>query len=234
MSAVRPSPAESARFGLRIARLDGAVLDPAGLARLDPDVVIVRLPEGATPPRPAGYHALDAGLVVTWRGGLSGLTRPPEHPELGAERESDAAVVTGLVREIFVGYRNHYAANPLLDPSAVAEGYAQWASTTLSAGGSAVVLRRAGTPIAVAVLGAGSSPARVDLAGVIESERGAGRYAHLLHAVHEVARASGATEIVISTQAENVRVQRAWRNAGYRPDGRERIVHLVRSSLLPE
>jgi RimJ/RimL family protein N-acetyltransferase len=92
-------------------------------------------------------------------------------------------------------------------------------------------------PVGVAILSPhdpGNPVGRIDLAGIVAAERGAGRYAHLLHGVHDVLRQAGAREVVIATQAENETVQRAWARAGYRPDGVLRTVHLVRSSLRAE
>ena len=97
-----------------------------------------------------------------------------------------------------------------------------------------MVLEQAGTEaIGLATLAHTAGTTEILLAGIIRAARGRRRYAHLLAGVEEAARAHGAERLVISTQAHNAGVQRAWARYGFEPVGSVHTVHAVRRDLLP-
>jgi ribosomal protein S18 acetylase RimI-like enzyme len=143
--------------------------------------------------------------------------------------------VDAVVAASFAGYGNHYLANPLLDPAAALAGYQEWARLTVSAHPEDVLLlRRGGQVIGVATCHASPEDDHLEilLAGLLPTAQGRGLYAHLLAGCATHARHRGLARLIISTQAHNVRVQRAWARAGLLPFGAVETVHCLHPGLL--
>lgn len=151
-----------------------------------------------------------------------------------AERDAARGVVTAVVEATFTGYGNHYTANPLLDPERALAGYVDWALRSLDGGGRDVlVLGSGGEPVGVATIaldGAGRD-LEILLAGLVPSAQGRGWYGTLLAAVGREAVDRGAERVIISTQAHNTGVQRAWARAGFEPFAAVETVHAVRPEV---
>ncbi|WP_336923880.1 GNAT family N-acetyltransferase [Aquipuribacter sp. SD81] len=179
-----PSPSESDRFGVTMARLTvGAVADPHGrapalaaaLAGSEADVVVVRHPAAAGDCAAAlaasDRDVLPAGALVYWEL-LPARRRPPTRTadlvvvaagEPGAP-EDLGGTVEDVVRASFTGYANHYTVDPLLDDDAALAGYVEWARRATT-GSPAVpdaravgtlVLVHAGSPVGVATTSVGA------------------------------------------------------------------------------
>jgi hypothetical protein len=245
-----PSPLETQRFGIPVARLtiqaDVTDLEDVSaqitelMSASEADVVIARWPAHLT-----GCAAMIGGLVSgtiaadnllywettpvdllgridavpgleTWAGGV------------GADELED------VFADSFADYRSHYSANPAFPPSKVLDGYLEWARTTVTTTPETVVtLARGGRPIGFATTilgGADGGTLEVELAGLVTSEQGGGRYYQLLRGVAQLAEARGMARIVISTQAGNIRVQRAWARAGFVPFAAFTTVHALRQT----
>ncbi|MEO5874054.1 MAG: GNAT family N-acetyltransferase [Streptosporangiaceae bacterium] len=166
---------------------------------------------------------------------------PPEPSDLevlsaaALDLETVSAVVREIVRASFRDYGNHYLANPLLDRAAALAGYEDWAVRSLGSDpGNVLVLAEGAIPIGMATLEPGSDGDHLEilLAGLIPAAQGRRLYAGLLDGCERAALARGATQIVISTQVHNVRVQRAWARHGLRPFAAIETVHLVNRDLL--
>jgi ribosomal protein S18 acetylase RimI-like enzyme len=244
------SPAETARFGVTMARLTvgtaadaatrAAALDRA-LAGAGADVAVAA----------SGRDVLPAGALVYWElvpsrrrevpPPADGLTVVgPEDPRAPADL---ARAVTAVVEASFTGYANHYTVDPLLDDAAALAGYVEWArhATTAGPGDQGVgtlTLLHAGEAVGVATTAVGPEAGgghhvEVLLAGVAAAWQGRGWYPVLLDAVAARAFAGGAVRLVISTQVHNTRVQRAWARLGLEPYAAVETVHAVRRGLLP-
>lgn len=258
------SPLESARFGVGVARLtigwdirpdgQGSVRSAAAdvtqiLQRAHEDVVVVRYPAAALELAAAiarsGREVLPAGTLTYWSVRVDDVRPHVDVPGLDvlalSAFESSAertALVEDLVADAFSGYGNHYAADPLLRPEAALEGYQEWATRTVTdRPHDALVLRLEGRPIGLATLLQNEVPVphvEVLLAGLRPSAQGRGLYGRLLSAAVGVARERGTNFLVISTQAHNVRVQRAWSRLGLRPIAAFETVHAIRAGRLDE
>lgn len=164
---------------------------------------------GRTPPRPADVRVLQS---------------PGIDPGSLSEIQS-------LIADSFSNYKNHYAVNPLLDEAAVTEGYLEWAeATALAADNRVFVVSAGGKAVGVATVECPPDSLywEVQLAGIVTSAQGEGVYSRLMTAVVATAHSAGVKRVVISTQAHNIRVQRAWTRLGFVPFGSIETVHLVR------
>jgi ribosomal protein S18 acetylase RimI-like enzyme len=248
---VRDSPVESDRFGCSIARvtIGPGPIDVdrllALIQDLSADVLVIRY-EAARLDLAGTFSrsqrvVLPAGTLTYWEKpvakaepqGQSNLeVLPADALELGTV----SAVVRDIVRTSFIGYGNHYMANPLLDNSAALAGYEDWAIRSLNDDpGNVLVLMDGGEPIGMATLEPGADGGHLEilLAGLIPAAQGKRLYDSLLDGCERVAVARGAQRVVISTQVHNVRVQRAWARHGLRPFAAIETVHLIDRNLLP-
>lgn len=250
------SPAESAAFGFRVARLSigGAWAAEFGdadelahrvteiLRQATEDTVIVRFPselvEVARLDRPGGRRLQHAGTLLYWEDPLSDsatlgagleavVLRGDSQPPVGFV-DSAIAVVT----DSFDGYLNHYAYNVHIPAAIVRDGYVDWTRRTIGdPAGAAILLRDGDEAIAAATLrfhadGEGVV-GEVELASVASHRQGAGRYRDLWSAIRRTAHESGAERLIISTQASNIRVQRSWARLGLVPLASFDTVHAI-------
>lgn len=230
---IDPSPLESARFGLRIGRWVPADVDEQ-VETADFDVVIVRRPaewadRWADLARHDGYTALHADTLVFWEWRDDGGDLGPA-PQTASD--DDTHRLDELVRDVFERYQNHYASNPLLDPDAALEGYVEWATRTVATSGGALILTDDLGPTGFALVDWTADPPDVRLAGVCQRARRRGEYGKFMLATMWSARDRGSARLQISTQVQNVGVQRTWSRLGWRPFAAFDTVHLVRADLL--
>ena len=241
---LRPSPFEQERFGVSVDRMvvPGKAQAPLRavrdvIASSAADVIVLRYPAGRIDLFAGlmgpGRDVVLADTLVYWRLRAGQGRRPPSDPSVETALAPDLPdeVVSDLVADVFADYSNHYLANPLFDPRLALDGYVDWATRSV-ARGAPVVTSRDGRPIAFATLDRETDHVEVELAGVRTSEQGGGVYGHLFAGVEDVAVAEQVPEVLISTQAHNTSVQRAWARFGLEPVATYLTLHLVRSGLL--
>ncbi len=241
------SHSESERFGLRVGRATASVgersaevLEVARAAVLagQYDLVIVRAPDVIRPDEfgpdwSNAVEVIDAGCAVTYEGDVdpSRIAGPATNEVVRLRRVTAwGTQETEIVQEIFAGYRNHIAANPRLDHSLVAAGYADWSERHVDGRvpGDCYVLEDAtGRPLAFAAVAPTEDALIVDLAGVLPAHRGRGVYQRLLHLIEVEAARLSFTKVRISTQVETTGAIRAWERRGWREIERERTAHVM-------
>jgi GNAT superfamily N-acetyltransferase len=238
-----PSPLDSDRFGFPVARLvvrRGGV-DLAGVTaalRCEPATVVVarypaELSDVASALSAGRRRLVPAGTLVYWEASLR-VENTPRDPGVDVVALADATadsdgLIDALVRDAFTGYTSHYRYTPLFDPALVAEGYVEWARSCIGRPGCDVlVLRVHGEPAGLAAIGTDGPDRDVLLAGVSHRFQGRGHYRALLQAARGAALLGSSRRVVISTQASNIRVQRAWIRDGWRPIDAFETVHLLR------
>ena len=238
------SATESSRFGLRIGRVtlpSGSAVDAVRAVLRDdqPDVLIVRAPAD-DPAMPAalariGAHVtLTADMLIYWRWDASERSAPRATVGSVTATEDDDEIAA-LVRGVFAGYTNHYAANPLLAPSDALDGYVEWAQLLVRGGATCLVLQGSGGgPAGFGLIDWVEPVPDVRLAGIVPDARGRGAYRDLVaHMMRNVLERGGAS-LQISTQAHNTGVMRAWAEAGWRPVSTQTTFHVIRSALLSQ
>jgi len=243
----RVSPVESRRFGLSVSRADVPLAvsgpDPLGVVlehlRDDPsDLLVLRYPASRVDwferLLASDRTLISADVLSYWQLRVGEGRAPESAPTLVARPAAkfEPELVEALVTDIFRSYGNHYLADPLLDPDSALAGYVEWAQRS-AAEVAPVVLEEAGAGvIGLATLTHSATTTEILLAGIVRQARGRHRYAHLLAGVEQDARDHGVERVVISTQAHNAGVQRAWARYGFEPVGSLHTVHAVRRGLL--
>ncbi len=205
----------------------------------DDDVIVLRYPADRSrwfaDLRSTGRDILFADSLIYWQMRV----RPeviPVDPRLEIKHNADLPleVVGDFIEDMFRGYPNHYAANPLFDQQASLDGYREWA-TKLVASQGAITLGVDEMPLAgLAITETADSHTEVVLAGVEPKVRGMGLYAALFAECEVVAREAGATDLVTSTQAPNTHGARAWARFGLAPVAAFTTIHLVKPGLLDQ
>jgi GNAT superfamily N-acetyltransferase len=245
---ISQSASESERFGVQTVRIIvgmKALNNPANaigqvnqtLDRMASGLAIVRYPTRFT--KLAGSLGLrdenlfPSGSLMYWEAGDGRRLAPKEPRDLAVfetDHRADIAEARRVLFDSFTGYLTHYSANPGLDSSLVAEGYAEWATGTLSTPANKLfLLRDGGVAVGAAVVAVRGDMWEIELAGVAAAAQGKGCYPILLDAVVDASRLVQ-SRLVISTQAHNTRVQKIWAQAGFVPINSFDTVHLARQS----
>ena len=251
--AYQASEADSRRFGLSVARVtvgwdhDNAAAELTEVLRDAPeDLLIVRWPShdltlGSAAAR-SGRVLIPADVLTYWE---SPAGRMDDRAARASSSETELtctpasaypgdprAAITAIVEDSFAAYGNHYRANPALDPGLALQGYVEWATNTWAQNPDDVlILAHGGEAVGVATLAQDSTGQDLEilLAGIVSGHQSKGWYGTLLEAVDRAAVERSCARVIISTQAHNVRVQRAWARLGMRPFAAITTVHAVRA-----
>jgi len=146
----------------------------------------------------------------------------------------DESAAEVLVERIFADYRNHYSSNPILREINVVAAYRDWARTALGSNKNAVfvALSPNGSASGLCVTDVDDeSYDEVLLAGVVPEERGRGAYQDMVRRIGLQARDAGKESLVISTQAANLSVMRAWCRLGFLPTIALNTFHVMRRGV---
>jgi ribosomal protein S18 acetylase RimI-like enzyme len=222
---------ETARFGAPFAHVEdvAAVLrDPQGfrsrLAAQQVRMVTARLPADDLAQvqklEALGFRLMDTLVYYTRR--LQDLP-PLSIPSGMAFRRAvpvDATDVAAFARAAFAGYLGHYHQDPQLDRAACDAIYPDWAQRSVLAATDA-------TPVFLAEDAAGPAGfmtlkslsdrrGELVLAAVAPARQGRGIYDALCRQALHAARDMGHTDIDMSTQLTNYKVQGVWSRLGCR------------------
>src|SRR5690606_32122844 len=224
------APLESSRFGLRVARGTFEQVDERSLARdilaQRLDVAIVRLPvdRAGTIQRLSrtGLHAVHADTLVYYEAQLQRIEPSALRnadlafsPALG----EDEAVLEKLIDHTFAGYQSHYHANPRFPAESILAGYRQWARGYVDAddGRQTWVARRGDRIVAFACCRGEADGVTCEGVryGVQPDRAGGGLYGVLIRHTQAVFRSRGFQRMRVSTQIQNVAVQKVWAREGF-------------------
>lgn len=244
MSLVELSPLEHVRFGFVTARGElspsTSIDDVLQCAKeLCAEVVMLRVPtsnlHGAQ--QALAYGAILADTLVYYEAAVGDIGPPTlavgqSYRMLGPQ---DAPKVKALAREAFRDYVGHYHADAKLSKEAADETYASWAHRSCE-----------GPPVADAVIGVEDD--RGDIVGFITLKRSGelasielnavspgyqrrGIYAALLGLAMDWVARQGCRRVSVSTQLNNVPVQKVWCRFGFEPTKSYYTFHLWMSTL---
>ena len=143
----------------------------------------------------------------------------PSTVDIRESTEKDAPAVAEVARLCFSDYSSHYHADDRLDPFKVCETYVDWArrSCVDRAVASCVYVPVVDGTLAGFITLRRNSPTEGEgvLNAVHPSFSGAGIYGQLITRSKQWCRDNGMKRMIISTQIDNLKVQRAWTNRGF-------------------
>jgi GNAT superfamily N-acetyltransferase len=147
---------------------------------------------------------------------------PPMQPSTLVIREAtvaDARAIAETARLCFSDYSSHYRADPRLDRVKVSEAYIDWAERccTDRESASCVFIPIVGEAVAgfIALRQNSETEGEGVLNAVHPRFAGAGIYGRLISRAKQWCHDNGMKRMVISTQLENLKVQRTWTNRGF-------------------
>ncbi|MET0232080.1 MAG: GNAT family N-acetyltransferase [Rhodanobacteraceae bacterium] len=236
--ALRFSPLESARFGLRVFRANVDAIDAPTLAAAieneGVDVAIVRIPSRAlasvVPLAALGFAPIVADTLVHYETSLEAWPQRDAGITLRSATRADADLVERMARAIFSGYTSHYHANPLFAPDSILDGYAEWATRHLEAddGSAAWIVEHDGVPVGFSCdrVESSSGIATGVLNGILPEARRRGFYGAMLQALLSRFVHLRMRRFAIATQVHNFPVQRTWIANGLMLKGAYNTVHV--------
>jgi len=189
------------------------------------DVLILRLPTSTKSTHynllKLPYPVLHADTLVYYKCDLSKISEFPLRDNLLLVQltPDDKKIIKGLIPTIFEGYQNHYFSNPLFDRTKITEGYIEWASSFWEDTEKVCWgILNAEKQIVAFVCGT-ISPSKKNceliLAGVVPEFSNQGLYTYLIQQVQSFLKDNDYKEVSLSTQIQNIAVQRAWIKSGF-------------------
>lgn len=220
---------ESRRFGIAAARVTDPEAGPqavaAALSEAGAEFATLRLSTDALSLvqdyEAAGWRLMDT--LVYYDRGLEDLPAPDRRDDgvsIRAGRPEDAPAVAEVAARAFAGYFGHYHADRRLDAAAADAVYVDWARRSFEACGP-------GAPTLVAedkegLLGfstirlVSDAKGEIVLNGVDPRAQRRGVYGRTIDHCMATLREAGRSQVVVSTQVNNIAVQRAWGRRGFR------------------
>jgi hypothetical protein len=227
---LRFEESERARFGYRMARLTlGSACEPADAEKIvemcrtsSVEMLTLRVPTEKI----ALVQALEAlefrsmDCLVYYECATEDLPAVKLSAlEIREATDEDATAVAEVARLCFSDYLSHYHADARLDRVKVCEAYVDWAQRSCADRelASCVYLPIVDGTIAGFITLRQNSPTEGEgvLNAVHPSFAGAGVYGQLITRSKQWCRDNGMKSMVISTQIDNLKVQRAWSNRGF-------------------
>lgn len=220
---------ESARFGVVAARARDPLAAPQALDAAAEALGVQMLTVRIACQEHSRIHALEADgfrlmdTIVYYERPLQEL--PPSSPPSGdvtirRARPKDAAAVAEVARAAFSNYIGHYHADPRLQPAAADAAYVEWAEKSIAGQSEAeqAILLFCGQRLGGFLTLRRNSPAEIEimLNAVHPDLQRRGFYQRLLVEALVMGRNAGAATITVSTQVNNLPVQRAWATLGFR------------------
>lgn len=225
------SELESSRFKLRVFRAAGDALDERALFQslLDQraDLLILRLPAPAgTMAARLQRYGLDvthADTLVYYHADLAEYEpkrlRNPDVSFIEAT-SADFEILNALIDDIFVDYKSHYHASPLLSPADILAGYKEWARNHVASVDPRNItwIVRTGSRLlgfCCCSFDQAKGEAEGVLYGILPDASGGGLYGDMIRYTQAHFKACGFRRMKVSTQVHNYAVQKVWTREGF-------------------
>jgi ribosomal protein S18 acetylase RimI-like enzyme len=221
---------ESDRFGIVAARLTDPAASPAQIetaARARKvDMLTTRVSTDDLPRvrmlEDAGYRLMDTLVYYICEPGGPGVPQAgPDDEKIRLADPADAETVAAVARAAFQGYFGHYHSDPRLSDAAADAAYVEWAQTSVAccdpATAPALVGEVSGQIAGFLTLRFNSEhEAEIVLNAVHPDARSRGLYGRMVDHGLAVTWQAGRRQVVVSTQVNNIAVQKAWARRGFR------------------
>lgn len=242
------SDVESKRFGMRIYRGQYADFNEQEIERIvnegNFDIIIVRYPTSTIYEH---YRLVDfkncktihADSLVYYSASLQEIDIKPLRNDILFEviAPDDSEQLDDIIETIFSGYQNHYYANPCLSRPSIIEGYMEWAKSYIREESGRIAWfakdRFSGKTIAFATCynDAKGNSCEGILYGVMPECSGKGVYADLIRFTQSYYKGLGVETMMVSTQLQNVKVQRVWQSHGFKLLKSFETYHIVNNTV---
>jgi GNAT superfamily N-acetyltransferase len=142
---------------------------------------------------------------------------------------SELGSVLKVIKSSFHDYKSHWHFNPKTKHIQMSEAYSEWVETTIGTASNHVFLmfnNESKDPIGMAMIKVFGDTLEILLAGISANHQGKGLYGGLLQHLEKFALRHNVNQVVISTQAGNINVQKAWTQQGWFPAMTVQTLHV--------
>ncbi len=235
---IKFSYVESKRFGMNILRGLVNEVNPgkirSQLIENQADITFLRIPSSVEGQNKLlsqiGFDFIHAGTLIKYSIDLVDYKsgNPADNQiQIRKANYKDAEILTTLVHDIFKDYRNHYLANRFLVEKYNNEGYSEWALSFLKDINKDVfIVSIQSIDVAFATVNPGPETVNIALNGVLPEYSGRGVYTYLLRFILDYYKRENKVSLDISTQIENLAVQRVWNTVGLKEEGIFNTYHI--------
>lgn len=144
--------------------------------------------------------------------------------QVGPERLGD--LITA-VQSTFNDYRSHWHYNPRTNHLQMAEAYSEWVTSSINRHDVYCYIISLDNELAgMAMVQFAGEVAEILLAGIVRNYQSQGLYQNLISYVEHDLRQKNVTQLVISTQSQNIRVQKSWARYGLVPQMSVQTIHV--------
>ena len=242
------SKIESNRFDLCIYRekIDSLNADyeniKSKLEKNDVDILILRLPTLSMPDHykllSDSYRVIHADSLLYYKNDLQKSNGSVLRNDFSFEciENDNVDCLNEMIPIIFSDYQNHYFSNPLLDRTKIISGYIEWAMSYSNVGNGRIawIVKDHEKNVAFATCYFDEKERMCDgiLYGVMPEYSGRGVYSDLICYTKSFFKEKGFEKMYVSTQLQNVAVQKVWCREGFRLDHSYETYHIVKKELL--
>jgi len=228
------SKEESLAFGLSIGRATYSFWDDVDseleAAIQEHDLVILRTRDLVPFDTLEGSTVISAGTLTYWASEIdpsfdAGGSDYHLVKNLNGRSLSD---FNAVLQDSFYNYKNHYDLNPVLTGTSTTDAYLRWAMSRVDSDALTGLLTFKEAPVGVVSAVQQGSVVEIEIAGIVSSEQGRGHYRHLIGQLWDMVDQPNASQLVISTQIENLNVQAAWTKIGLKPQFEVHTTHIMR------
>lgn len=176
------------------------------------------------------YKAVLTDPTVYWKSKKLLENRPIEDwVQVTEVTRIELPSVVQVIGSAFHGYQSHWHFNPKTNHIKMSEAYTEWVINAIESPSTHVFLMLdsgAGEPIGMAMIQIEENILEILLAGIVVTRQGQGLYGQLLTHITNFGSSNGVDQVVISTQASNINVQKAWIAQGWVPALTVQTVHI--------
>jgi GNAT superfamily N-acetyltransferase len=226
MDELKYSELESQRFGKEIFRGNFDVLNISTLQDFytmnDPDILIFRIPVSEQYKMhqlsELNKDIINADTLVYYQVDVKkAVLNYTEKNDLTIINGSNSSeVFENMIKKIFYNYQNHYYSNPLINREKIAEGYAEWAVNTINSGQNHNLLAFINNiPVGFLTCSYNNDYADIILNGVLPEYQNRGIYTEMIRHVKNYLYELKVPILKISTQIQNIGVQKVWNREGF-------------------
>lgn len=237
------SKADSLRFEQNIYRVQVLDQDFESIFKkfrgMDQSMMIIRFPSdhlrSFNSSKLASLPGFIADCLVYYRANLDSLMVSEMQNKINFSvwNKNSTPQIQKLINTIFKDYHNHYFSNPDLPPELITAGYSQWMEEFAKADslepakiGWFCMSNEEISGFATCNLYSEEKCVEGILYGVMPQFTGHGIYADLIRYTQSYFKSQGYSDFYVSTQVQNISVQRAWIKESFKPEASFLTYHL--------
>ncbi len=229
MDNINFSPVESSRFLLNIHR--GSLPDfkvseiKNYIISNNVDVLILRLSSSSIASHSnlynTGFDIIHADSLVYYKSNIESTEINPLKNKLNFVQinSTNNEKLNEIIPIIFKEYQNHYFSNPFLDKEKIIEGYIEWAKnySGIEEGKISWLIYYENEIAGFATCSFNEQKKECEgvLYGVMPNFSGQGIYSDIIRFTQKYFKEKGYTRMLVSTQLQNIAVQKVWIREGF-------------------